>query len=544
MTEARIVKATGRHYTPAALAAFLVRRALDRFDPGPTPSILDPSCGEGELLLAAARAGVAGARLVGIDRDAVAIGRAGDRLRAAGIVHAELRAGDFLAGPLEDERFDLVVANPPYVRTQVLGRAESTRLRRDLGLLGRVDLYHAFLVTMARRLRPGGRVAFISSNRFLTTQAGAAVRRLLREELEVIEVTDLGDTRPFRAAVLPAVVVAARPTGSRRAAPRFTRVYAATPGAAREDATAWLLERLEQMPSGSTEALGTRYTITRGEIEWRATSAEAPWMLADRVQRDWIEGVDRRSAARFGDAARVRVGVKSTADAVFVRDDWGVLAEELRPEPECLRPLYTHEEAAPYRALAPPRRQVLYPHERRDGVRGPIDLSRFPRARAYLESHRERLEARHYVLEANRRFYELWVPHDPDAWRRPKVVFPDISDRPRFFLDESGAVVQGDCYWITADGAGARRTLLLILAVANSSLATRYYDLACGNRLYAGRRRFITQYVKRFPLPPPGRGADAIVALVESRLAASGEDPANLELEREIDARVAAVLGA
>jgi hypothetical protein len=28
-----------------------------------------------------------------------------------------------------------------------------------------------------------------------------------------------------------------------------------------------------------------------------------------------------------------------------------------------------------------------------------------------------------------------------------------------------------------------------------------YYDAVCGNRLYAGRRRFMTQYVKSFPLP-------------------------------------------
>ncbi|PYV61659.1 MAG: hypothetical protein DMG97_42490 [Acidobacteria bacterium] len=31
----------------------------------------------------------------------------------------------------------------------------------------------------------------------------------------------------------------------------------------------------------------------------------------------------------------------------------------------------------------------------------------------------------------------------------------------------------------------------------------RFYDAVCGNKLYAGRRRFITQYVRRFPVPDP-----------------------------------------
>ena len=40
-----------------------------------------------------------------------------------------------------------------------------------------------------------------------------------------------------------------------------------------------------------------------------------------------------------------------------------------------------------------------------------------------------------------------------------------------------------------------------MLAVANSTLATKFYDTVFHNKLYAGRRRFMTQYVNEFPLP-------------------------------------------
>ena len=80
-------------------------------------------------------------------------------------------------------------------------------------------------------------------------------------------------------------------------------------------------------------------------------------------------------------------------------------------------------------------------------------------------------------------------------------MFPDISESPRFFLDTTGAVVNGDCYWITLKEGVEEDWLLLMLAIANSSFITRYYDVAFHNKLYAGRRRFMTQYVKDFPLP-------------------------------------------
>jgi hypothetical protein len=78
----------------------------------------------------------------------------------------------------------------------------------------------------------------------------------------------------------------------------------------------------------------------------------------------------------------------------------------------------------------------------------------------------------------------------------------------------------------------------LMLAVANSTLALRFYDVVCGNRLYAGRRRFITQYVRRFPLPDPSSAASKrVIRLTEELLASRDtEDQGRVsELERKVD---------
>jgi hypothetical protein len=218
--------------------------------------------------------------------------------------------------------------------------------------------------------------------------------------------------------------------------------------------------------------------------------------------------------------ATIRVGIKTTADPVFVRSDWDALPDSLRPEPELLRPLITHRETSRWR-ITPLEggRRVLYPHLSRDGRRIPIEFDEYPQAAAYLQMHKARLQSRRYVTDAGRRWYEIWVAHNPAAWCQPKIVFPDIAESPRFSLDDSGAIVQGDCYWITLKTSVDPDWLPLMLAVANSSVATKFYDLMFHNKLYAGRRRYMTQYVEQFPLPDlRSRSAQRVVRQVKQLL--------------------------
>jgi adenine-specific DNA-methyltransferase len=149
------------------------------------------------------------------------------------------------------------------------------------------------------------------------------------------------------------------------------------------------------------------------------------------------------------------------------------------------------------------------------------------------------------VQRAGRAWYEIWVPQQPDGWAAPKLVWPDISERPRFFLDTSGAIVNGDCYWLSCAGR-ADDEVALALAVANSTFAVQFYDLRCGNRLYSGRRRFITQYLEDLPIPQTSSGelreVAELVAKLRSHDAASSAEPITA-LESALDSMVSELFG-
>ena len=178
------------------------------------------------------------------------------------------------------------------------------------------------------------------------------------------------------------------------------------------------------------------------------------------------------------------------------------MSEDTRPE--LLKPLTTHHIACRFKSLISNQPiQILYPHEVIHGRRRAVDLSQYPNSQAYLESNRRVLEGRKYVIESGRKWYEIWVPQDPDAWNMPKLVFRDIAEEPTFWIDLDGSVVNGDCYWIVSKNQKQTDLLWLAAAVGNSTFIERFYDNCFNNKLYSGRRRFITQYVEKFPLPDP-----------------------------------------
>ncbi|WP_228813953.1 Eco57I restriction-modification methylase domain-containing protein [Nocardia flavorosea] len=748
-------KRHGRHYTPSALAEFLAGRVAARVvAPQSGLRVLDPACGGGELLFAiqaalAERLPGVPVELVGYDLDPEGLQVARERAARAGIA-VDWRQADFLAGcaALRARSFHVVIANPPYVRTQQLGGEAAQALRGQFGLRGRFDLTHPFVAAVPRLLVPGGVFGLLCANRFLTTKAGANLRAVLLGELAPVELYDLGDTKLFDAAVLPAVTIAVRgqardrcryvsvyqespdrwvsravgerrvdeavapvtapanpsdhsrrggdsvaaptrgtrnpaegvtPVGAKRtsaaqmhggampgrecrsgravagvdpvtpgpasgatpnsikppAVPRAENVVAPgadpggadavtgpaapapvigdpvraapimpSPGAgegtdelgepvfdARKDV--WQGRVAPALDTGPQEAVdrscgghaerdgreavddeegvsaagfgprgfaadfgpvaveadlfealgadtdatirwqGRRFAVTVGELAVPAGSASVGWRMARVGQDDWLDAVAARMWRTFGDLARIRVGIKTNADSVFIAADWG----DPDTEPELLCQLITHHDLRPWRVERTGRTRVLYPYVLDHPRRMPVDLMDYPRTAAYLEQYREALSARTYLAAAGRKWFEHWVPQRPHLWRAPKVVFPDISDRPRFALDRSGAVVNGDCYWISLAELGdewpVEELAYLMMGVANSALGVRFYDAVCGNRLYSGRRRWITQYVSRLPLPDPATApAIAIVRLV--RELAQGPDPVPA-MQHELD---------
>jgi SAM-dependent methyltransferase len=513
-------KAGGATYTPLLLADFVADKIVScaRLEATNPVRVLDPAVGDGELLLSLLKKLLpltdAPVHVFGFDTHEAALCEARRRISEGfPLVTLHLECENFLEYVLEQgavsgtsslfappkaERFDLIIANPPYVRTQIMGADQAQALATAFGLSGRVDLYHAFLIGMAQVLRPGGTAGIIVSNRFMTTKGGAGLRAALRERFSLRHIWDLGDTKIFTAAVLPAVILAEGRNGHDPCPPAFTSIYETTEPTAIEAPNP-----IAALSVGGSVALadGRIFRVQHGTLDATGPTNDV-WRIATDSGDAWLSTVMSHAWGTFRDIGKIRVGVKTCADKVFIRSDWSALPDHERPE--VLRPVTTHHIAGRFRSIPHEKQRfILYPHEVVQEQRQALDLDRYPKTRAYLETHRAILEGRTYVIEGGRRWYELWVPQDPGSWAAPKLVFKDISERPTFWLDLDGTIVNGDCYWLTCTRSEQDNLLWLAAAVANSTFAEAFYDHRFNNKLYAGRRRFITQYVEQFPLPDP-----------------------------------------
>ena len=155
------IKTDGVHYTPPELADFLAGliRTSSRFQRGPI-RVLDPACGTGALLTslvdAFPRQSHSRLNLTGYETDSCALSRARQSPEFHSVNRIRLIARDFLSadghhGRLTDDStnrpdqagYDIVIANPPYVRTQVLG----ARRARSLAMAAPINAPRAVIAS-------------------------------------------------------------------------------------------------------------------------------------------------------------------------------------------------------------------------------------------------------------------------------------------------------------------------------------------------------------------------------------------------------------
>ena len=510
------IKETGSHYTPKDLAQFVTERMLQqklKSNINESIKLLDPAVGDGQLLESFIKSFDGDRELLvhGFDtnEDAVSISR--QRLEFLNRADIKTEKKDFLSLIIKEARndlfssnddhkfYDYIIANPPYIRTQVLGSQKAQRIAKNFNLSGRVDIYHAFIEGIGEVLKEGGVTGIIVSNRFMSTKGGRTIRERIRERFEILEVWDFGDTKIFDAAVLPVVLILRKNQNLQGGSvnPKMTKIYSTDQEAGQEKDLFTAIRSEGVYDIG----LADNYEVEKGRLHLDEEKRSV-WRLVNDDIYEWLKTVEENTFKTFSDLGKIKVGVKTTADKVFIRDDW----EGLENKPEVLKPVTTHKVARRFKPRENDDTKILYTHEVENGKRKVINLEEFPNTEKYLKDHYERLSSRNYVIEAGREWFEIWVPHDPKKWNQTKVVFRDISEKPTFWIDRQGKVVNGDCYWFTSE---KEDDLWLALAIANSEFIEKFYDYKFNNKLYSGRRRYITQYVKDFPLPDPDR-KDAI----------------------------------
>ncbi len=388
------------------------------------------------------------------------------RLRAARAAERELRRDGMLgtfdfrthfADVLGAGGFDVVVGNPPWVRGELLPRAERRRLAERFawfrpapggGWRNAPDLAVVFLERSVALAREGGAVAMLVPAKLCTAGYAAPAREGLaaRCALQVVAEPAMPPGARFDATTYPLALVATR------GAPAPGHVAALSLGGA------------------------------GGTVPQSALAGGAPWVHAGDPLRRLVARL-RGEHGTLGARFPARLGVKTGADDLF-------LTREPDIEDALLRPALRGRDVAPFRAV--PRLLLRWPC----GAEGEPLARLPPRAAAWFTRYDARLRAR-----ADWRGGPPWsLFRTRWAAAGHRVAWADLARGLQAVAlddDPRGPVPLNTCYVVRVTSAAvAHRLALLLNATWLRALAALEAPPAQG-----GFRRFPARVVDALPLP-------------------------------------------
>ncbi len=371
--------------------------------------------------------------------------------------------------------FDIIVANPPYVRMELI-KPQKPILRKRFPQVHaeRADLYVYFYARAHELLRPGGVAAFISSNKWLRAGYGEKLRQHLLDDQAFRLVMDFGALPVFQSATAyPCIFVWQKQDRG-------------------EISTAWAkvtdLDRCyadgvrQHFLSLNTQVPADQFGVGRPRL---ATGATAN--LKDKMVQN---------GRRLGEVCNGLLGwgVKTGLNEAFIIDEAtrNRLIHETPDASEIIKPLVAGNDVRRFDVQFR-RKYLIYAY------RG-IEVSRYPSIERHLRPFRSFKNAKGQTVGLDHRatkqeWYELQQPQMAykNYFESRKIIYPDIGKELRFAMDDVGYYGANTTYFLpVADW--------FLCGVLNSSPVLKWIELSLAD-IRGGYLRFFGQHMEQLPIP-------------------------------------------
>lgn len=179
----------GQFSTPYPLALDIMRY-MHSVHGSDDASLIEPSIGMGVFYSAYTEVFSDNSRVVGFEIDPHYFNPACEFWKGAKL---EMRCGDFLSQH-PDEQFDMLVANPPYVRHHHIDSKTKIRLQNEvllqtgIKISGLSGLYCYFMMLSSAWLNEGGLSCWLVPSEFMDVNYGEAVKRYLLQNVQLLHI--------------------------------------------------------------------------------------------------------------------------------------------------------------------------------------------------------------------------------------------------------------------------------------------------------------------------------------------------------------------
>lgn len=399
----------------------------------------------------------------------------------------------------ENKGFDIVIANPPYVRQEKITTSKE-RLKAAFGDFfdGTADIYtYFYALALKQLLTPLGCCCYIAPNKFFRAAYGKNLRSLLTSHLaRVRSLIDFGDTQLFDGATTyPAIVLAQ---------------LAMTP----PQSSIWCCEIRD------TALLPQlwHHVQQRGHAVPVSQLAPDGWQLDDPTVAALLRKLQQNSTP-LGVLPGVQMyyGIKTGCNEAFVID--GATRQRLLDEDpnsaDVIFPWLRGRDLKRWQTK-PSGKFVIF-------TRRGIDIKKYPAVKRHLEQFKTRLEPRPrewkpaYPGEkwAGRKAgsYKWYEIQDNIAYHKeflkPKIMWPEMSAEFRITYDTSNLFCNNKAYILPTED-------LFLLGIL-SSKTMEFFAAHTVDKIKGDSYCLYAHYVEKFPIP---QADDAARQLLRNEVAA------------------------
>ena len=438
--------------------------------------------------------------------------------------------------------FDIVLANPPYVRQERLDPEDQQAYGQAFPDVhtGTADALVYFYARALQILRPNGWMAFITSNKFMRARYGEGLREHLPASLRIQRVIDFNYLPLFEASGKPIAAYPSVLVGRRNddAGEEALSVADLTNPIRKELSDANLKLNAENVRGVLEDLYGLLQKSETRDFP-QVLLAKSRWLLEDPVLVRLFERLMNQGDP-LGDYVKGRLyrGVVTGRNEAFVidHDKRADLIEEDPGSAELIKPWLRGRDIKRWKAEFGRQHVIAVPNSGDAGARNlwgnanseeearDIFKNTYPAIHDHLSFHESKLRPR---SDQGRFWWELRACTYYHEFARPKIVFNRFADSPTFAYDTTGAYHNDACYFTIPPTPS-------LAAVVNSPVGWWLLLHLC-TFLQNGYIQLFVQFLEQLPVPPISPGIDRRLAEYVEVLAAGEDDP---EIERDIDSIV------
>lgn len=387
---------------------------------------------------------------------------------------------------IKRKKFDFVVGNPPYVQIKGIDEHQREIYKNSFKTaFGRFDLYTLFMEQGIKWLKINGKLGYITSNKFIWSDAGKKIRNFVSENKDIQQLIDFGDTGVFKDATnYPCIFILSK---LKNLDDIFKVIKVKK---SKQDILNHIWEHFK-------DSYYNDEWIQLFDCERKMVKGEK-WQMYPREIIRLCQSIEKITNTTLGELCIIREASASGADKVFIVDDETI--KKSRLEKNLIFKFIKGEDVRKWRIIWE-KIFAIYPYTKERDKINLENLSDFPNIKTYLSRYENELKDRYCVKKGGKEWYEWHDPASNTVFEKEKIITPDISDRNNFAYDEEGCCFKNTCYVIIPK-PDYKSFKKYILGLLNSNLLEFYFK-QISPFVSGGYYRYKTQYLAQIPIKLP-----------------------------------------